>query len=777
MPDVFLTFDDLATGEIVNGQHRSVGVTISSGNPKTPPMIFDTSEPTGNDFDLETSNLGNVLILSEDGDGSDPDDNAGGGTLIFEFDASTSVQSFTVLDVESSNSYANLYAEDGALLGTVHIPTTGNNGQETVWLTDPDTGKPFEGVARLEITLAESGAIDNLSFTTPDLVGDGVLEGSNDDDLTDIDYTGDPEGDRIDNLDAILDGESGNDDIVDALGGDDIVRAGAGNDEVYAGSGDDVVRGNAGDDVIYGDSNYGGPGARTTVRESLNWAQEGVGNNEEFGDFIQNTGSVDVSFTVVREDGNAQTEFESHDQRVVGIRSGAETVDENSSLYSVINGDAGSAEYRLEFSQVVENVSFRVNDVDGDGFVRIRAFDADGNEIALDLQGGSAVSVDPTQGTIDSQGGYADDTSAAYSTLVSIAGPVARIDILHDQTGPDNTGINVTDVFFDVPVVDDGAPGDDRLFGGSGNDQIFGEAGDDLLRGGSGDDVLTGGAGEDRMIGGADDDTFIVSSAEDGSGDVVNGSTGGTDFDTLDLTGSGPLRIVNQTLDEDGDSTSGLVEFLDGVSGDVIGTLTFTEIENIVPCFTPGTSIATPRGEFLVEDLQVGDTVITRDNGIQEIRWIGAKRMDGRMLMQNPHLMPILVKQGSLGHGLPERDMLVSPNHRMLVNNDRVPLYFDDTEVLVSAKHLVNPREGVQSIQSVGVTYIHFMFDRHEVVLSNGAWTESFQPGDYSLRGIGNAQRNEIFELFPELQGKKGREAYASARLTLKKYEARMLFD
>jgi len=68
------------------------------------------------------------------------------------------------------------------------------------------------------------------------------------------------------------------------------------------------------------------------------------------------------------------------------------------------------------------------------------------------------------------------------------------------------------------------------------------------------------------------------------------------------------------------------------------------------------------------------------------------------------------------------------------------------------------------------------MFDKHEVVLGNGAWTESFQPGDYSLQGLGNSQRNEIFELFPELRGAQGRDAYASARLTLKKKEAKVLF-
>ena len=95
--------------------------------------------------------------------------------------------------------------------------------------------------------------------------------------------------------------------------------------------------------------------------------------------------------------------------------------------------------------------------------------------------------------------------------------------------------------------------------------------------------------------------------------------------------------------------------------------------------------------------------------------------------------------------------------------------------MLVSAKHLLNPKAGVQTINSMGTTYIHFMFEKHEVILANGAWSESFQPGDYTLKGIGNAQRNEIFELFPELREQKGQTAYASARLTLKRHEAKML--
>jgi len=133
-----------------------------------------------------------------------------------------------------------------------------------------------------------------------------------------------------------------------------------------------------------------------------------------------------------------------------------------------------------------------------------------------------------------------------------------------------------------------------------------------------------------------------------------------------------------------------------------------------------------------------------------------------------------LVKRGSLGHDLPEQDMVVSPNHRLLVANERTSLYFDEHEVLVAAKHLVGAA-GVDVIDSVGTTYLHFMFDRHEVVLSNGAWTESFQPGDYTLKGLGNAQRSEIFEIFPELRTDAGLNGYHAARRTLKRHEASVL--
>lgn len=165
-----------------------------------------------------------------------------------------------------------------------------------------------------------------------------------------------------------------------------------------------------------------------------------------------------------------------------------------------------------------------------------------------------------------------------------------------------------------------GNAGNDVIFGGDGADTLLGGPGNDTLRGGNGDDLIEGGGGENLLDGGRGDDTFVVSTP----GDTVDGGDGD---DTLNISSDlGPFEI-NRDPD---DSTSGTINFDSG------GNVTFRSVENIVPCFTPGTRIATPRGECAVEALRVGDRVITRDNGLQEIRWIGQRTLSGAGDAQGP---------------------------------------------------------------------------------------------------------------------------------------------
>ncbi|MCV2870738.1 Hint domain-containing protein [Defluviimonas sp. WL0050] len=172
-----------------------------------------------------------------------------------------------------------------------------------------------------------------------------------------------------------------------------------------------------------------------------------------------------------------------------------------------------------------------------------------------------------------------------------------------------------------------------------------------------------------------------------------------------------------------------------------------------MPSFTPGTFIATPTGERAIEELRPGDRVITRDRGVQEVQWVGRRRFDHNELASAGHLGPILIEKGSLGKGLPERDVIVSPNQRLLVPGDRTVLRLEAHEALVAAKHLINNRT-IRNVSSLGGAYIHAMCDRGTMLMANGCWMESFQPTDNNPNGLGNAQRNEILEIFPELAAK-----------------------
>ena len=166
-------------------------------------------------------------------------------------------------------------------------------------------------------------------------------------------------------------------------------------------------------------------------------------------------------------------------------------------------------------------------------------------------------------------------------------------------------------------------------------------------------------------------------------------------------------------------------------------------------CFTNGTLICTLKGEKPVEELCVGDRVVTRDNGLQTVRRISRRDYDYGQLAAVKHLQPILMTAGALGKGLPEQDMLLSPNLRLLVGGDRRAAAVQPRDGLVAVKHLVD-NHTVRPCAVLGVRYVHFEFARHEVVLANGVWAESFHSEDAALGSEGNAQRNELFEVFPE---------------------------
>ena len=86
-----------------------------------------------------------------------------------------------------------------------------------------------------------------------------------------------------------------------------------------------------------------------------------------------------------------------------------------------------------------------------------------------------------------------------------------------------------------------------------------------------------------------------------------------------------------------------------------------------VICFTPDTLLDTPEGPRPIRSLRPGDRLLTRDNGPQEVLWIGHRRMTGARLYAMPHLRPIRLRSGALGQGRPDPDLSVGPQHRLLL--------------------------------------------------------------------------------------------------------------
>ncbi len=165
-----------------------------------------------------------------------------------------------------------------------------------------------------------------------------------------------------------------------------------------------------------------------------------------------------------------------------------------------------------------------------------------------------------------------------------------------------------------------------------------------------------------------------------------------------------------------------------------------------VTCYVSGTLIAAAEGDRRIEDLAPGDRVLTRDHGLQPVRWIGRSTVRAA-----GDLAPIRIAAGSLGQGLPRRDLNVSPQHRMLVRSRVAERMFGSAEVLLPAKKLLDI-PGIDRVETgADVTYMHLLLDRHEVIFAEGAPSESFYLGDQAIDALGDETARELTRLFPEM--------------------------
>ena len=375
--------------------------------------------------------------------------------------------------------------------------------------------------------------------------------------------------------------------------------------------------------------------------------------------------------------------------------------------------------------------------------------------------------------TGDESGSLSDGSDTATFTEIETF-------ILTDQA--DSVDGTLDTVGMDI----DGLGGDDTIYGGDGGDTIYGGDGDDTIVGSDGDDTLTGGAGNDTFVYTPGDGSDTITDFNTGnSGTLNDGDSTNNDF--IDLSGfydsifelhadQADDGVLNQsnTTGPDAVDYSDNDQFVssEGItfSGASADNTSFT-IENTgVVCFTTGTAIRTPRGDVLIDDLKLSDLVTTMDNGPQPIRWIGTTSLGAKDLFDNPKIRPVLIPRGVLGV---QRNLLVSPQHGMMIGTDH----------LARATHLAKTTPGIRiANDKKKVTYVHLMFEQHQIIFAENVPSESFYPGPMALEMMDATARNEVFAMLPGLTKALDKEAVSriygpTAREFARKQEISSILD
>ena len=132
-------------------------------------------------------------------------------------------------------------------------------------------------------------------------------------------------------------------------------------------------------------------------------------------------------------------------------------------------------------------------------------------------------------------------------------------------------------------------------------------------------------------------------------------------------------------------------------------------------------------------------------------RWIGRRRMTGARLYVMPYLRPIRIRAGAFGVERPDQELLVSPDHRLLLRGDAARALFNTSEVLVAARDLVNGHSVNVDMGLREVSYIHILLPDHHVIRANGVETESFHPASAHFDALEDSDRRRLAAVRPDV--------------------------
>lgn len=176
-----------------------------------------------------------------------------------------------------------------------------------------------------------------------------------------------------------------------------------------------------------------------------------------------------------------------------------------------------------------------------------------------------------------------------------------------------------------------------------------------------------------------------------------------------------------------------------------------------------GANLRTPCGARRVENIRVGDLIVTRDAGLQPVRVVFSRTVTAAELAADPSLAPVRLAPRAIAPMMPAQEVLVAPGHRLLIPGWRLEDKDDSEMTLLPARELAGVNDAIHTARDMGdVTYYNIVFDEHVVFAANGMPVESFRPTPAALDTIDRNVGDDITRLFPSL--KERPETYPAAR-------------
>lgn len=160
-------------------------------------------------------------------------------------------------------------------------------------------------------------------------------------------------------------------------------------------------------------------------------------------------------------------------------------------------------------------------------------------------------------------------------------------------------------------------------------------------------------------------------------------------------------------------------------------------------------NVRTPCGLRRIENVRPGDLIVTRDNGLQPVRMVWTRGVSAADAAADPSLAPVRLKRRAIGPMMPQQDLCLAGQHRILVPGYRLAEIPDDRSCLIAARDIAEASDEAFVDKSCAeVTFYNLVFEEHQVFAANGLPVESYLPSQASLRELDDDVSKDIAALF-----------------------------